>query len=100
MKKKNPSIVVRLLLIAPLNLLQNGLRASHGSCSRGCIETTEQLLNAGAELEGRDTRGCTPLQEAAANGQMEMTEWLVEKGADLQSVDNYGVTPLHHAAMN
>jgi ankyrin repeat protein len=56
--------------------------ALHRAAAEGCIETAEQLVNAGAELEERDRRGYTPLIEAAWGGKMEMMTWLVEKGAD------------------
>lgn len=61
--------------------------AFHIACSRGRLETCEELLRRGSLLEGRDGRGMTPLLRAAANGRAEITRWLLAEGADPAAVD-------------
>ena len=57
------------------------------------------LLAEGADLEGRDGGGRTPLLVAAAGGHAEALELLLAAGASLAARDASGRTALHHAAL-
>lgn len=48
------------------------------------------LLNAGAEINGRDSLGRTPLLYTAFMGNFRMTQLLLERGADYSAKDNQG----------
>ncbi len=57
-----------------------------------------RLLDAGAELNERDTRGYSPLMLAAYSGSQEAFELLLARGADPDSADGAGNTVLMGAA--
>ena len=57
-----------------------------------------RLLAAGADVNGRDDRGATPLVWAAVTGSREIAELLIARGADVNAKDRSGFTPLHVAA--
>lgn len=61
------------------------------------IESLTLLLAAGADVNGKDTRGLTALHEAARWGWNDVVRFLVERGADLQAKDNRGLTPVDSA---
>jgi ankyrin repeat protein len=61
------------------------------------IESLTLLLAAGADINGKDSRGLTPLHEAARWGWNDVVRFLVERGADLQAKDNRGLTPVDSA---
>jgi ankyrin repeat protein len=52
------------------------------------------LLDNGADANGRDAIGMTPLMHAAQDGRDGLIGLLVERGADLESVDSRGRTAL------
>jgi len=59
------------------------------------------LLDAGADLQARDSAGNTPLHWAAcACGNQEVLELLISKGAHVDAKDSNGQTPSHRAAYN
>lgn len=61
---------------------------AHGSASA----LTHLLLSHGAEVDGRDAKGRTPLWRAAERGQVRAARALIAAGADLQAaVDGKGV---------
>jgi len=62
------------------------------------IESLKLLLDAGADINGKDgQRGLTPLHEAARWGWNDVVKFLVERGADLNAKDNRGMTPVDSA---
>jgi cytohesin len=58
----------------------------------------KRLLNAGADVGGRDDSGATPLFWAAVSGSTEIAELLIAGGADVNARDRGGYIPLHVAA--
>jgi ankyrin repeat protein len=68
---------------------------------RGFREVVEALLEAGADVNGRErASGTTPLHWAAEAGNPDLVELLVEKGADLGAVDDwYRLAPLGWATL-
>lgn len=71
----------------------------------GNLALTKLLVEAGADIEQRDTNEITPLLNAIMNGavanrperkaaHIEIAHYLIEKGADVNAADWYGHTPL------
>lgn len=54
-------------------------------------------LAVGAEVNGRDQNGWTPLHWAAFKGRVKSVEVLIENGAEVDAVDDDGYTPLRCA---
>ena len=61
-------------------------------------DLVEVLIDAGAEIEARDSKGRSPLSVAAYLGQLVIVKQLVRAGAELGTVDAEGRTCLHIAA--
>ncbi|XP_062024101.1 protein VAPYRIN-LIKE-like [Rosa rugosa] len=57
----------------------------------------KSCLAEGAEVNGRDQNGWTPLHRAAFKGRIECVKVLLNHGAQLDVVDDAGYTPLHCA---
>ncbi|WYZ42190.1 hypothetical protein EsH8_V_001085 [Colletotrichum jinshuiense] len=58
------------------------------------------VKNAEAALDTKDSDGRTPLHLASANGHDHVVRLLIELGADKEAKDNDGQTPLHLASAN
>jgi ankyrin repeat protein len=61
------------------------------------IESLKLLLKAGGDINAKDSRGLSPLHEAARWGWNDVVRFLVENGADLTAKDNRGNTPVDSA---
>src|SRR5262245_21613814 len=57
-----------------------------------------EALEDGANVNGRDPRGGTPLCYAAMGGQRRSAERLLALGANVDVADDFGATPLMRAA--
>ena len=62
------------------------------------IDEAENLIAQGAEANGVDAYGSTPLHIAVAAGHVDIVKLLITHGARLDIKDNTGRTPLHYAA--
>jgi hypothetical protein len=69
----------------------------HMAARRGNIAIAQALLDAGADLEARDTKGETPLRRAVNCGHPEFISLLLARGADVNTRDKQGCTPLQAA---
>ena len=58
------------------------------------------LLDAGADLNGRDEHGQTALMIAARDGRTQSVRWLVEHGADLNHTAKFHLSALMLAVIN
>jgi len=65
----------------------------------GQAETTRMLLEHGANVDRRNTRGQTPLGGVAFKGYGEIVRLLPDYGADIDADKGGGMTPLMFAAM-
>lgn len=62
------------------------------------VSCVRLLLDAGADVNARSTRGLTPLHVAAKGNAPEIMQLLLERGGDIEAADADGRTPLLWAA--
>ncbi len=65
---------------------------------RSNLETVQLLVNAGADVNGRDADGMTPLMHAADRSRWDMVPFLLDHGADPNLVQNGTEPPLSYVA--
>ncbi len=65
----------------------------HMTARRGHVGLAEALLDAGAEIEARDSKGETSLRRAVNCGHSAVVELLLSRGANALSRDKMGRTP-------
>lgn len=73
------------------------------TAARGGLDTTQLLLDAGAELKAENRIGFTALHMAAINGHVEMIEYLLDAGIDVDTRSEnsrFHSTPLMNAIQN
>jgi hypothetical protein len=80
--------------------LPDGTTRLMAAAHAGDVVEIALLLDYGADIEGKDTRGYTALMHAARAGQDESVRVLLERGADVNAVDEQSSTPLMFAAQN
>ena len=87
---------------ADVNAYTSGYRAGrplHHAVRKNELPIIELLLNAGADVDGRDSGGSTPLHVAAAwNDDPAIFKVLLRAGAEVNAQDNDWNTPLHDLA--
>jgi ankyrin repeat protein len=88
-----------LLVICVNSVVLAGEWPLHEAAERGDIDAAAKALRQGADVNGRDDRGMTPLMLAPWSGSLAMAKFLVERGADVNATTDRGVTPLITAAM-
>lgn len=60
-------------------------------------EVAKLLLDAGASVNAKDDKGCTPLHHAASSGHKGLVNLLLARGASLQARDDSGQRPIDYA---
>ena len=66
----------------------------------GLYEISKALLEAGADVDGKDSHNVKPLHRAAVRGSEEVVLLLLEHHADTETKDSLGTTALHFAAQS
>ncbi|XP_027775345.1 uncharacterized protein LOC107030791 isoform X2 [Solanum pennellii] len=69
----------------------------HKAARKGDVADIKKCIAEGANVNGKDQNGWTPLHRAAFKGRVEVAKVLVNNGAKLDVVDYVGYTPLHLA---
>jgi ankyrin repeat protein len=96
------SLIYSLLILATLLQLSacSGERytALMNAARNGDTEAVRKMLDLGAEVDLKTSKGKTALMLAAAGGFTETTKLLVNRGADVNVQDNYGTTAIIAAA--
>ncbi|KAI0481974.1 hypothetical protein GGR56DRAFT_163622 [Xylariaceae sp. FL0804] len=69
----------------------------HTACEGGFLELVKGLVEAGLDIDKRDSVGNTPLHVAAYAGHLEIVRFLVGKEADVDAVNHAGWTAAHLA---
>ncbi len=67
---------------------------------KGKLNQVQQLLQEGADVNGKGDGGRTALEEAARNGHTGIVKVLLDNGADINGKDDIGITSLTGAASN
>jgi thioredoxin-related protein len=98
-------LVVAALLLSPIGLLSQTAtgRASGSPDLLAAVKAKDgprvsKLLRDGADPNGTDAGGQTPLHLSAGGGDVTVTLLLVAAGATVNAKDARGMTPLHDAA--
>ncbi|XP_060182092.1 protein VAPYRIN-LIKE-like [Lycium barbarum] len=78
------------------DLLQLG-DTLHRAARKGDVANIKKCIAEGANVNGRDQNGWTPLHRAAFKGKIDGVKVLVKHGAKLDVVDDCGHTPLYLA---
>ena len=68
-----------------------------GASRSGNLLTLNSLITEGANVNGRNRNGTTPLMIAAAYGHDRAVDLLIEKGANVNCANEEGTTPLMFA---
>jgi hypothetical protein len=71
----------------------------HRAAAQGDAQAVRGRLDAGDAVDGRDSRGRTPLHNATAKGHVDVAAVLLDHGADPNALAAGNMTPLHFAAM-
>jgi len=74
-----------------------GLTALEFAARNGCAACIPALVDGGADVNGVDQDGISPLLSALINGQYDAAAMLIEKGANPNIADRTGRTPLYSA---
>ena len=64
------------------------------------LHIASSLIGAGAYMDARDCRDCTPLHYVAMLGRTDLAILYLLFDAPIDASDAWGNTPLHYAAMN
>ena len=78
----------------------NNGTAIHIASYSGWDDVVEKLMEHGAKVHSRDSRGETPLHMAAASGWASTIEKLIEHGSSVNDKSKFGETPLHKASLS
>ena len=71
----------------------------HKAAHKGNIEAVKQHLDAGTDVNTKNTEVATALHYAAMEGHKEVAELLIDKGADVNARNNIGASPLDLATL-
>jgi ankyrin repeat protein len=72
----------------------------HDCATNGDLTQLCKLLDAGANINGLNYRGWTPLHSAAWSGHLHIVRALLERGAKKNIKDDFGWTPIHASKSN
>ena len=79
---------------------ENGMTALHWEAKKDCPDVVKSLVDAGADIEARNSLGRSPLLVACENGNFAQVTMLVEAGASVCATDKKKETCLTLAAHN
>ncbi|KAI3324029.1 hypothetical protein HD806DRAFT_544079 [Xylariaceae sp. AK1471] len=71
----------------------------HTCCENGHLSLIEELLDAGLDIDKKDSAGNTPLHIAAGAGHIDVMRYLIEKGCNVNAINDAGWTAAHLASI-
>ena len=77
-----------------------GQSALHIAANGGLLETTINLVEAGAKVNRKDAEGLTSLHMALEHGDMKVVRYLLGVDCEVNDQSRNGITPLHIAVVN
>ena len=80
-----------------LRISENGRGALNWAAWFNHTDALKELLDMGADIDGVNLTGFTPIHHAAENGSMDAARLLIEAGADIDLASYDGETPLQRA---
>jgi len=95
---KNALLALALLVSATAPEAEDPNQALFAAAASGQVERLDSLLAQGADVNGKNGAGRTPLMGAAFSGNVRAIRKLLAFGADPNAADNRGVTALMEAA--
>lgn len=69
----------------------------HAASANGNYALVKELVERGADVNGKQSNDFTPLHNAAQTGHLEMATLFIERGADMNAASLNGLTPLSFA---
>ncbi|REJ91992.1 MAG: ankyrin repeat domain-containing protein [Planctomycetota bacterium] len=103
LRDENDRIPAGVFNYTPLLAVAN---SPYIDCDEARLKLAEKLLEAGADMEARDSMGRTALVCAIHRNQTALAKFLIEEGADLNTRSSmaagmvFGLTPTHYAIRN
>lgn len=91
-------LLLSLAGAAAFALPAGGPKALHDAVLDNDMDQVQKALDDGADVNGKDEAGFTPLFHAVQRGQYQITSLLINRGANVNATDTMGNTPLHFAA--
>ena len=67
------------------------------ACLCGDLSLCEALLDAGADIDGKNGHGRTALMLAAMHGHSQVLSLFIKRGADMNATTSHGSNALHHS---
>ncbi len=78
--------------------MQRKIESLQDAAKAGDLEAAKKLLEGGADVNGKDGKGITPLGVAVGFNKIPIIELFLESDADVELTDPKGNTALHYAA--
>jgi hypothetical protein len=76
---------------------EDGRTCLINAARNGHLDICRLLIDKGAQVNAKDSIGCTPLHLAAWKGHIEILRPLCDRGADIEARNQDGSRPLHYA---
>jgi ankyrin repeat protein len=80
--------------------VQRKIETLQDAAKAGDVEAAKKLLAEGADVDGKDDRGITPLGVAVGFNKIPIIKEFLEAGPNVEVTDPKGNTALHYAAGN
>lgn len=94
----NSGLLCVLLLSSGHRCAQRPVESLQDAAKAGDLEAAKRLLAEGANVNGKDAKGITPLGVAVGFNKVPIIKLLLESDADVEQTDPKGNTALHYAA--